>query len=210
VRDCTGVGLQLLNVVLGMPVEGHVEEINGYRCPVSTARHFYLARQCHFAPLRTGDCARPGCPICRPRLVVTNLHLALATAQKLGCTAEQIDLITGSLFIELFSALCATLPVGTKLVLQFTAGAAEHSADTTHQPPAVYARDGRLCDPAAVGAHSMRPASSVSRRRRLACRPPPRPVQRPLGAAARLRLRARALHCEVCWRPKLLPSGGTQ
>ena len=40
VRDCTGVGLQLLNDVLGMPVEGHVEEINDYRCPVSTARHF--------------------------------------------------------------------------------------------------------------------------------------------------------------------------
>ena len=83
-------------------------------------------------PLRTGDCARPGCPIRRPRLVVTNLHLALATAERLGCTAAEIGLITGSLFIELFSALCATLPVGTKLVLQFTAGAAERSVDTTH------------------------------------------------------------------------------
>ena len=63
---------------------------------------------------------------------MTNLHLALATAERLGCTAAEIGLITGSLFIELFAALCATLPVGTKLVLQFTAGAAERSADTTH------------------------------------------------------------------------------
>ena len=141
---------------------------------------------------------------------MTNLHLAMATAVRLGCTAAEIGLITGSLFIELFAALCATLPVGTRLVLQFTAGAAERSADTTHQPTAVFARDGRLCDPAAVVADSMRPASSVSLRRRLACRPPPRPVQQLLGAAARLRQRARALHFEVCWRPKLLPSGGTQ
>ena len=45
-------------------------------------------------------------PDLRPRLVVTNLHLALATAKRFGCTAAEIGLITGSLFIELFSALC--------------------------------------------------------------------------------------------------------
>ena len=59
VRDGTGVGMQLL-FNLGMPVEGHVEEINDYRCPVSTARHFYLARQCHFAaPFAPGTAPDP-------------------------------------------------------------------------------------------------------------------------------------------------------
>ena len=54
-------------------------------------------------------------------------------------------LIKNSLFIQLFVALADTLPVGAKLVLQITAGAADR---THHSPATVFPRDRRLSDPA--------------------------------------------------------------
>ncbi len=69
-----------------------------------------------------GPRPHPGLP-CRPRIIVTNLHLAEGLARKRNCCDADIALITGCLFIQLVSALTATLPQGAKLVFQLTAGA---------------------------------------------------------------------------------------
>lgn len=106
---------------LGIPAECHVGETEDGRCGVSTARH----------PPPPGT-ACPGCQICRTRIIITNLHRAEAMARKRNCSAAQIALITGSLFIQLFTALAATVPAGAKLVMQITAGAVARAADTTH------------------------------------------------------------------------------
>jgi hypothetical protein len=58
---------------------------------------------------------------------MTNLHLAEKMARKKKCTDAEIALIHDSLFIQLFVLLAKTVPVGAKLVLQITAGAADRT-----------------------------------------------------------------------------------
>jgi hypothetical protein len=82
-----------------------------------------------------GPRPHPGLP-CRPRIIVTNLHLAEGLARKRNCCDADIALITGCLFIQLVSALTAILPQGAKLVFQLTAGAVAGSTGHGRRPRA--------------------------------------------------------------------------
>jgi hypothetical protein len=174
---------------LGIPAECHTGETKDGRCGVSTSRH---------PPPPGTSC--PGCQICRTRIIITNLHRAEAMARKRNCSAAQIALITGSLFIQLFTALAATVPAGAKLVMQITAG--DLLSRERPIPHTLFGRCTRR-PPATLRSLCFNAAPFARCRRRLAPRPPPRQLLAVLGVAARLRRVDPSLPREVCWPPPL-------